>query len=96
MPDANVQRRGMGSPERSAKRKDTQVENLCYGGAPSVVRNEKTHRLKTCATWGAPGSLLCLNGEDLIPRPAVAAGDVTHVGDSPPVGRNHAGLRPRC
>jgi len=26
----NVRRWGMGSPERSTNRKDTQVENLCY------------------------------------------------------------------
>ncbi len=25
---------GMGSPEPTAKREDTQVENLCYGGEP--------------------------------------------------------------
>ncbi len=34
MPAVNVRRRGMGNPERSAKRKDTQVNNLCYGGSP--------------------------------------------------------------
>ncbi len=33
MPAVNVRRRGMGSTERSAKRKDTQVNNLCYGGS---------------------------------------------------------------
>jgi|LakMenE18May11ns_1017448.scaffolds.fasta_scaffold9600781_2 hypothetical protein len=38
MPAVNVRRRGMGNLERNAKRKDTQVDNLCYGGAPSQAR----------------------------------------------------------
>jgi len=38
MPAVNVRRRGMGNPERNAKRTDTQVDNLCYGGAPSQAR----------------------------------------------------------
>ena len=36
MPAVNVRRRGMGNPERSAKRKDTQVDNLCYGGSAEI------------------------------------------------------------
>ena len=36
MPDANVRRRGMGNTERSAKLKDTQVDNLCYGGSAEI------------------------------------------------------------
>ena len=32
MPDANVRRWGMGSPEPRVNREGTQVENLCYEG----------------------------------------------------------------
>ena len=34
MPGANVRRDGTGSPEPTANREDTQVDNLCYGGEP--------------------------------------------------------------
>ena len=36
MPDANVRRRGMGSPER--RDGQTQVENLCYGAMRNACR----------------------------------------------------------
>ena len=48
MPDANVRRWGIGSPEPTANREDTQVENLCYES-----RDADSHRLKTCATGPA-------------------------------------------
>ena len=38
MPDANVRRWGMGSPEPHVNREGTQVNNLCYEGPADPAR----------------------------------------------------------
>ena len=58
MPAVNVRRRGMGNPERSAKRKDTQVENLRYGGVGCrLTRDAAGRRRRRSATRAAPSPL---------------------------------------